>query len=99
MSTAKCIGCCLVTALLCLASGCAELIRDKGPERQQQIQAPATPPLRFELHEIRNGTYIGTAMIDKRTGRIWTLGSDMKSGHVTNVSFREVDVYPRPDTR
>jgi len=53
----------------------------------------ARPSDRFELREVRNGSLATTAMIDKRSGRIWiwTKYSDGRSG------FLEEDVTPQPE--
>src|SRR5262245_47274230 len=85
------------------AAGCAVPVpstttQSAGPPRELTIPVDAGgAQYRYELHEIKNGTYIGTALLDRKTGRIWTLGSESKNGHVTDVMFSEVVVYPKPE--
>ncbi len=70
------------------------------PSQKQQGPAAAEQPRRavlldrYELHEIRNGNTISTALLDKQTGRIWVAQAVGKDAiHV----FMPIDVFSKPD--
>jgi hypothetical protein len=72
----------VVGTLLCLLllafSACnfpasrADVERLEARLRAQEEKA-SVPWNRFELHEIRNGPVISTALLDKQTGRVWVV--------------------------
>lgn len=44
--------------------------------------------------ETRNGNFTGTALLDKQTGRIWTMGTgESKDGEIGDVEFRKATIY------
>ena len=51
---------------------------------------------RYELHGIRNGNFAGTALVDRKTGAVWTLASDTAKGHVSGLILTQAEVYPEP---
>ena len=86
-------------SLLLVCLGCAQLAEKPKSQDVPPVTPQQRPVLRdrYELREIRNGAYYGTALLDKQTGRVWTLGSSSKGGTVTGVSFSEAAVYPKPE--
>jgi hypothetical protein len=59
-------------------SGCSSLASRADLERleaklQAQEQRSSAPASRFELHEVRNGTVVTTALLDNQTGRVWVV--------------------------
>jgi hypothetical protein len=48
---------------------------------------------RFDIHEIRNGPVMTSALFDRRTGKVW-IWSKGKNG---NTSFFQEDVIPEPE--
>jgi hypothetical protein len=89
----------LLSALSLSVTGCSGLAEQPKPQNisDTQDKRPTTLLDRYELREIRNGTYYGTALLDKQTGRIWTLGTESKGEEVGRADFEEVAVYPRPE--
>jgi len=52
---------------------------------------------RYELHDIYNGNFHGTALLDKQTGRIWTMGTTTNGkGQIDSVDFSSALVIPSP---
>jgi hypothetical protein len=51
---------------------------------------------RFEIHDVVNGTFHGTILLDTFTGKCWIFGSNMKNGSVTDTGFNALGVYPEP---
>jgi hypothetical protein len=88
--------CFLVVSMFGLCSqGC-------GGFDQQHSKPPAEKPAvlldRYELHDIYNGGFHGTALLDKETGQVWTLATSETGGHVTSVDFEKADILPSPGT-
>ena len=80
-----------------LVAGCSDLNEPTKPQPQPPTEQKAAVLLdRYELKDIRNGTFVGTALLDKQTGRIWTLATSSKGGSVTSLSFDEAYVLPLP---
>lgn len=88
----------LVSAVILAMSGagCDSLNEHTKPQAPTVEQKPAVLLDRYELKDIRNGNYVGTALLDKQTGRVWTLGTSSKAGTVTSLSFEEAYVLPEP---
>jgi hypothetical protein len=85
---------CLVIILTsCDEGSTAKNDQELSASRENRIVAKST---RYELHEIKNGSYAGTALLDKNTGRVWILGSTSKAGHVTGIDFSEIMIFPQP---
>ena len=99
MTRTNLAGLTVLGALLLGAAGCSGLTEKPKPQTPPvaQEQKPAVLLDRYELREIRNGAFIGTALLDKQTGRVWTLGTTSKGGQVTSGSFVEVPVIPKPE--
>ncbi len=87
---------CLLCACL-LLGGCEQMSQSKPEPQPAPAPKELQVPLRYELHEIRNGGFLGTALLDKKTGRIWTLSNNTKGGHVSDPMFSEVPIYPQPE--
>jgi hypothetical protein len=74
------------------------------PNRQQKPTTPEPkqtiirPLHEFELHEVRNGPLITTALLDRRTGRvwIWTKFAGAKKIGLPESAFVEEKVIPQP---
>lgn len=54
---------------------------------------------RYELHDIQNGSFRGTALLDKQTGRVWTLATTTKGTSVTALDFETALVMPAPGSQ
>ena len=89
----------LLSALSLSVTGCSSLTEQPKPQTTSDAQdkRPTTLLDRYELREIRNGTYYGMALLDKQTGRVWTLGTESKGAEVGRADFEEIPVYPRPE--
>jgi hypothetical protein len=83
----------ILITLLLATSGCDQLLQTPKAPAEQKAQPILLD--RYEIHEIRNGNFAGTALLDKQTGRVWTMGtSSNKEGKIDSVSFGEAGVYP-----
>jgi hypothetical protein len=56
---------------------------------------------RYELHDVRNGTVVSSAIFDRQTGRVW-VWTNMKGKNGAESAFIAEDVYsyiesPKPD--
>jgi len=85
------------SALLLGTAGCGGQT-DQTKQTAAQEQKPPVLLDRYELREIRNGSYFGTALLDRQTGRVWTLDATSKAGQATTPAFVEVPINPRPET-
>lgn len=66
------------------------------PQSKEKLKGSSTdsPRDRYELHDVQDGKYRGTLLLDKQTGRIWqpiTLYNGETLG-----GFQEVEVTPLP---
>lgn len=88
----------LVCLTLVGGAGCDSLNQPAKSQAPSE-QKPSVLLDRYELKDIRNGNYVGTALLDKRTGRVWTLGTSSKGGTVMSLSFEEAYVLPGPQAQ
>lgn len=78
---------------------CAGLETASDTKPKAELESKPTVLLdRYELHEIRNGPFNGTALLDKETGRVWTLATTSKGTSVTSVEFDAALVIPVPES-
>lgn len=86
-----------IAFLLLQAQSCGNEQHKPTPEAKP-TQAIIKPENEFELHEVRNGTLITTALLDRKTGRvwIWTKFTDAKKLGGPDSAFMEEQVVPRP---
>jgi hypothetical protein len=83
----------IAIALLLATTGCDQMAQTPKAPTEAKVQPVLLD--RYELREIRNGNFTGTALLDKQTGRIWTMGtSTNKEGKIESVDFGEAVVYP-----
>jgi hypothetical protein len=82
--------------MICLSFiGCAEVPQRPQDTFRQIDSEPKVLPDRYELRDVRNGSFFGTALLDKQTGRVWTLGSSTnKEGKIDAVEFDQAPTYP-----
>ena len=68
------------------------------PTTKEPKQTITRPIDQFELHEVRNGPLMTTALLNRRTGRvwIWTKLTDSKKTGGPDSAFIEEAVIPRP---
>jgi hypothetical protein len=83
----------ILIILLLATSGCDQILQT--PKAPTEPKAQQILLDRYEIHGIRNGNFTGTALLDKQTGRVWTMGtSTNKEGKISSVDFGEAGVYP-----
>ena len=68
------------------------------PTAEQPKQTTIRPIDEFDLHEVRNGTVITTALLNRRTGRvwIWTKVTDAQKTGGPESAFLEETIIPKP---
>ena len=87
----------LVAMALVLFQGktCSYQQKEPAAEARQKI---VKPEHEFELHQVRNGPLMTTALLDRKTGRvwIWTKITDAKKVGGPESAFVEEEVIPQP---
>lgn len=76
-------------------AGCSQA-REGELSRNSHQQAADVSANRYELHDVQDGAYHGTVLLDKQTGRVWQPITINKGE--TLSGFQEVDVTPTPSS-
>lgn len=95
---ARTLLCLLIGVTMLPLNGCDDLTgtatKTKAPAKNEIRVADRR---RYEIHEIVNGGFHGTVLLDTFTGKCWIFGNDSKNGKITDTAFAALSVYPEPD--
>ena len=64
-----------------------------GAKVNRGVEWQSSSADRFEIRDLRNGPVVSTALVDRKSGRVWV----WKTGAKESSAFFEEDVIPKPD--
>ena len=81
-----------------LKGACSRLSDDEGYSWPGLGGSTASETARYDLHDLRNGNIATSAILDRKTGRvwIWTKCSDCKGLEQGSSRFSEEKLVPNP---
>jgi hypothetical protein len=76
-----------------MRDACATIMRDSETGYVSTRKPSAVISDRYDIHDVRNGNVVSTALVDRRTGRVWV----WRSGKGGRTRFVEEEISPEPD--